>query len=101
MREVGAMAFSHCVSLKKISIPTSVTTIESGAFYHCDNLKEFHCKNSTPIGFESTSNTDLLFCGVDKSKCILLVPKGSKKAYQSAYVWKDFENIVEEEILVH
>jgi len=33
---------------------------------------------------------------VNKTFCKLYVPKGSKSAYQSAFEWKDFKNIIEE-----
>ena len=35
------------------------------------------------------------FSGVDQETCLLLVPFGSKSAYQNASGWKDFQNIIE------
>ncbi len=37
---IGPEAFSNCISLEKIVIPYSVTTIGENAFYGCTNLKE-------------------------------------------------------------
>lgn len=35
---------------------------------------------------------------VDKKTCTLYVPQGTSQIYKQAYVWSDFENIVEYEI---
>lgn len=34
------MSFSYCFELKKIVIPSSVTTIKDNAFLFCSSLKE-------------------------------------------------------------
>jgi BspA type Leucine rich repeat region (6 copies)/Domain of unknown function (DUF6383) len=99
-----------------ISIPNSVTSIENYAFSGCSGFdgrltipcsvkyigqKVFNdCRRLTSIKAESKIPVDLtnsleVFSGVNTSTCTLYVPKGSKTAYQSAYQWKDFTNIVE------
>ena len=63
------------------------------AFRECENLKSITVKNEIPINLLSRHQ----FRGVDKSTCILYVPKGSKSAYENDYDWTEFEHIVEVE----
>ena len=37
--EIGAFAFAGCRQLSKVTIPESVTAIESDSFWNCDNLR--------------------------------------------------------------
>jgi hypothetical protein len=39
---IGIYAFEDCSVLKKITIPESITSIESGAFSGCNSLQEVH-----------------------------------------------------------
>ena len=43
---IGSEAFHSCTSLTKVTIPTSVTTIEQGAFVACKNLTTAYFKHS-------------------------------------------------------
>ncbi|MBQ3188599.1 MAG: leucine-rich repeat domain-containing protein [Bacteroidaceae bacterium] len=53
-RAIGPMAFGDNTSLTSVTIPNSVTIIEYGAFYWCENLKSVSMPNSvTVIGNES------------------------------------------------
>lgn len=110
-------AFNGCLQLTNFSIPDSVTTLGSRAFYACSSLKSIkitpkivsigtscfsYCvKLDTvtvslpiPIVLQVTS---YLFSDIDKTNCVLQVPKGSKVLYQDAIEWKDFKNILEYE----
>ena len=49
MSEIGDFCFSECLTLKSISIPTSVNKIGYGCFYHCESLKSI----SIPRVFKS------------------------------------------------
>ena len=42
-------AFSHCESLTNINIPNSVTTIENSAFAFCESLTNINIQNSVTI----------------------------------------------------
>ena len=53
-----------------------------------DNLDSLFLLNETPPNAKGFSNKQYLHCN-------LFVPKGSKTAYQSADVWKNFWNILE------
>jgi uncharacterized repeat protein (TIGR02543 family) len=109
---IGYSAFQNCSNLNSIIIPVGVTTIESSAFQNCSNLNSI----TIPVGlvsikayaFSGCSNltsitnldpTPLIsdnygFDEIDKSACELKVPTSSVNAYQTANVWKEFNNIV-------
>lgn len=57
------------------------------------SLKELHLKIPTPPEVTTSSFKDF---SVNKYRCLLYVPKGSKEAYQHAHYWNEFRNIIEE-----
>ena len=50
---IGENAFKENIQIKSVSIPDSVKTIESSAFYHCDNLSS--------VNFGTNSQLNSLF----------------------------------------
>ncbi len=86
-------AFGFCISLESIDIPSSVTSITSEAFSSCSGLKSITIRQRNPPYI----NDYWTFWDVDRFKCVLYVPAGSKELYASAYVWMDFAQIVEME----
>ena len=81
-------AFDDCSDLTSVTIGNSVTRIGAGAFYQCIGLTSITCHAEVP----PTCGNDA-FKNVDKS-ILVYVPNNSVKAYQTADVWKDFENIL-------
>jgi hypothetical protein len=73
-------------------LPTSLTAIAADAFHNCTGLTSIKVHNPKPVDLSKMSG---VFDGIDKTKCILYVPTGTKAAYQAASSWKDFTNIVE------
>ena len=65
-------------------------SIGDDAFYGCKNLQTLTVYMDSPVSV--TENT---FEKVEKSACVLYVPKGSLEAYKAAPVWQDFQNIKE------
>lgn len=89
---IGGNAFGFCMRLKSVVIPKSVKTIGSAAFASNTECKliRITCLNHIPPTLGESA-----FSYVDKIKCTIYVPAGSKAAYQAADQWKDFVNIVE------
>ncbi len=89
---IGNEAFGGCDGLSDLTIPSSVKTIGRGGFCLCSNLSSIHAYSISPVNLDSSTG---VFDYVDKNKCTLYVPYGSKPAYRVANQWKDFTNIVE------
>ncbi len=77
--------------MTEVTIPESVTTVGSSAFYYCPSLTSIYSLNPEP----PTCSGSSVFYKVDTSACTLYVPEGSKEAYSIANQWKEFFNIVE------
>ncbi len=122
LKTIKTNAFSNCKSITSLDIPASVTTIESGVFYGNTSLKTltlpWSVSNLDMSTFRNCTALELItvnsyqpiptvssnpnfpygvFDNVDKTKCVLQVPYKSKKFYQVASEWKNFQNITEKE----
>ena len=95
--KISSGAFTNCVSLTSITIPASVTSIGDTAFNYCYGLKKIYSYATTPQILPLTNGYywKHVFVGVDTTRCILYVPKGSKAAYKAADQWRSFQ-IIEE-----
>lgn len=116
--QIAGQAFVQCYGLTSMVIPDAVTRIGWAAFYDCDRLAEvtigssvksigasafFYCTNlnkitSKIVDVENVTMDDDVFEGVPTSTCVLHVPKGTIEAYRNADQWKDFVNIVEDDV---
>ena len=92
VNSIELWAFENCINLTSIIIPASVQIIKDGAFYFASGLTSIYSYSTVPV--DLSLNT-YVFDGINKTICILHVPKGSKSAYQAALFWKDFLNIEE------
>ena len=94
----GTLSVSPCAffynygNLTSVTIPSSVTSIGDHAFDGSSNLTEIHVNSETPATITSNTFSDLY------SQATLYVPTGTKETYATAAYWKNFENIVEEEV---
>jgi hypothetical protein len=110
---IGDYAFSHCLKLKSINLPQSLEKINDGLFYYCYSLESINipgsiqsigneafgqtCRNLVDIYTKSTYLStlgELVFSGVDKTKCKLHVPQGEVELFKQTNQWKDFVNII-------
>lgn len=83
--------FYNCKSLNSIVLPSTITSIGDRTFDYCYELKEIHCKATTPPTLEMFS----LLSNISGRK--IYVPHGSVEAYKTAENWSKFaEEIVGE-----
>jgi hypothetical protein len=81
------------------TISARIDSIASGAFGYCNNLERLWVEWQTPLPLisfhwnENVQDFDV-FYGANPQNITLVVPDGTKEAYQAADVWKDF-NILE------
>ena len=90
---IGGYAFYGCTSLTSLTIGSNVSSIDDYAFFSCNNLKTIVSEIEVPFEISATVfNSD----EVDiYSTATLIVPKGTKAAYQATEGWNRFANIVE------
>lgn len=87
---IGVSAFTKCAFSGTLIIPNSVREIGNGAFgYSGSYSKIIVNKNVPPIISSQT------FENINKNTCMLVVPKSSTIAYQTAEFWNEFKNIIE------
>ena len=91
---IADLALRWCSGLTSITIPSSVTSIGSRAFSGCSGLTSIISLNSTPPTCQQNSDGSFnQFDSVDKTNCIVWVPRESANAYKEANGWKDFQDI--------
>ena len=73
-----------------ITLPAKLTTIENSAFEDCSGLKSIIVKSKNPPAVDGSS-----FNGIKLSEVTLYIPKGSRAAYATAPVWKEFRRVME------
>ena len=78
-------AFYQCNDLKSVSIPATVTAIEEEAFYSCSPRIE--CKAMIP-----PTCTRYSFSNVSSK---VYIPEGTLELYQDATGWKDFSYLID------
>ena len=81
---IGTYAFRESPDLTDVTIPSSVTTIGSLAFYCCTGLASINCRAMTPPSQQSAFDTR------HYNNTILYVPLEALTAYQQANGWKNF-----------
>ncbi len=82
---IGFAAFSGCLNLTSIEIPSSVSYIDSFGFYQCYELKSLYCyAENVP---ETGSS---VFDGGVPSDMVVYVPAQSVDAYQAVFPWNNF-----------
>ena len=95
---IGNYAFSGCSGLTSVTIPNSVTSIGSYAFSGCSGLTEIYSMISEPFATNCWSYFILYPNKIVNKDIPLYVPIGSKSKYQATEGWKDFTNIIENDV---
>ena len=91
MTSIANNAFQGCCSLSFVSIPITVASINNSAFQNSYLVIKYAVLRTTPPALASTS----AFSGINPL-CIILVPKGSLSAYQSATNWSTYASQMRE-----
>lgn len=89
--EIGQSAFYVCRMLAKITIPSTVTTINATAFAYSSSLSEIHVQATVP----PTLGTNV-FQSIAPN-FIIYVPVGTAETYKSASGWSTYADHILEE----
>ena len=92
VENIGDRVFTSCEMLADVVIPSSVKSIGEYAFAYCPALTSIKSYIAKEDLFVPGND---VFYDVDKSKCTLYVPYGTKDVYASTAGWSDFLNICE------
>lgn len=94
LTSIGEKAFKGCNSLTSITLPDSLKSVGSNLFDTCKNLILITCKAKYPPVFQRDYDYDPIIGYKGK----LIVPRGSKVAYEQATMWNVCSPIVEEDL---
>lgn len=87
IKNINKYAFSGCKTLSSIKLPKGIVSIDDHAFEGC-NLKTVTINGSEPAIITSTTFPN-------PTNLTLLIQDGTKEAYMSASIWKDFKEILD------
>lgn len=89
LESIGGYSFQSCESLNKINIPSTVVSIEEGAFNLAKGIEVIWSYIEKPFAVTNAFDSDCY------KKATLYVPFGTKSTYETTEGWKNFKNIVE------
>lgn len=95
MTNVYEGTFAQCTTLKSITIPSGIRSIEAYAFNGCTALTEVFCLGATPAVLNYYEGFDHPFGNLEASQVTVYVPKGCKSDYENSEWGYQFDNIVE------
>lgn len=100
VRSIADEAFRD-VSLKSLTLPSSITSIGVRAFYNCKTLQKVFSNIAQPFDIDpSVFSYEETVEGESRqvfTDAVLYVPKGTAALYESAEGWKAFRQIIESE----
>ncbi|MGN1033846.1 MAG: leucine-rich repeat protein, partial [Intestinibacter sp.] len=96
LRTIASYAFRGCTSLENIEIPSLVVTIGTDAFNGCTSLGTVLKSNAVEPPTMPSTNP---FGGTNIAT--IVVPYGGGDRYKNASIWKDFEIIESEELVLN
>ena len=89
LESIGGYSFQSCESLNKINIPSTVVSIEEGAFNLAKGIEVIWSYIEKPFAVTNAFDSDCY------KNATLYVPFGTKSTYETTEGWKNFKNIVE------
>ncbi len=88
---IANQGFSGCSALTSITLPATVTKVNSWAFAGCSSLKEVIFESSTPCTVSNTSfTTSALAVSPATYVDAIYVPDNAVDAYKAANVWSNY-----------
>ena len=90
LKAIPERCFDACWNLKKVELPSSITSIGGAAFGGCGNLNKMIFKTTTPLTFGKYNDTQDIFTtpltgythtNVDPTKCIIEFPLQFASSY--------------------
>ena len=111
LADIGRTAFAYCTKLTEVdSLPASMTTIKTNTFSRCTSLENlvipanithiegwaFDRCNKLTLKFESSAPCTIDEDHVFRDVKSILVPKGSKTAYEAHSNWSQWSAIISE-----
>ncbi|MBQ5466296.1 MAG: leucine-rich repeat protein, partial [Muribaculaceae bacterium] len=94
LESISTGAFLSCTGMTTLTIPASVNDIGNMAFRNCGNLAHIYSYIYDPTKVTYTKPA-MIFQGVNKSTCVLYVPKGRIWIYWDTEPWSDFNRFSE------
>ena len=91
---ISTLMFADDYCLTNVTIPSTVTSIDRGAFESCKAMKEYHFKSTTPPSLASTTTLKV------PEDCIIYVPQGCAEAYKAATNWATYADKIMEETTI-
>ena len=91
---IKSLTFAEDYCLTNVTIPSTVTSIQQGAFESCVAMKEYHFKSTTPPSLASATTLTV------PEDCIIYVPQGCAEAYKAATNWATYADKIMEETTV-
>lgn len=80
LTDIGITAFQECDGLTEVTLPASITTMESEIFAGCDNIVKVVSNREEPL----KNNIDLIHIIAIYNNAVLYVPSGKVEAYTNA-----------------
>ncbi len=85
---IGEGSYEGCINLISLTIPSSLYWMPGLVFWGCSSLTKIIFKTATPPKVDVTMPSIM-----NKDACALVVPKGTKSAFEEADFWKEFKKI--------
>jgi len=86
LKQIDQYAFLDCKNLKRVHIPSSLTTVASNAFAGCDATNQVELNLMTPPA------TDYFPAVTNKSSVDLYMPYDSYPAYAASSIWSKYNH---------
>ena len=110
IEDIGNM---DCRNLSSITIPENIKKLKAEFFWSNGNLEHIYMKGEIPPEVSGIRGWDGVWLSDNEydpyisnppdiyiqDVCILHIPVGSKNQYQSAYFWKDYKNMLEDDYI--